>query len=74
MQKGISLDALWSQMTPQGWGVLGRITLLPVLMLAAIHLIRSEIKQVARCSPVEPSRSEPPPLRLKTTEAQRAQW
>ncbi len=68
------MDALSLKMTPQDWIVLGLIALMPVLMLVAIYLIRREIKQVARGAPVEPPRSNAPPLQLKTTEAQRAQW
>jgi hypothetical protein len=67
-------------MTPQDWIALGLIALMPVLMLVAIYLIRREIKQAAgRTSvetprSVEPPRPDAPPLQLKTTEAQRAQW
>ena len=68
------MDALSSHMTPQDWIVLGLIALMPVLMLVAIYLIRREIKQAASRAPVEPPRSNAPPLQLKTTEAQRAQW
>jgi hypothetical protein len=68
------VEALSSQMTPQDWIALGLIALTPVLMLVAIYLIRREIKQAARRGPVEPPRSHAPPLQLKTTEAQRAQW
>ena len=68
------MDALWSHMRPQDWIVLGLIASMPVLMVVAICLIRSEVKQGARRTPVEPPRSSTPPLRLKTTEAQREQW
>ncbi len=68
------MDALWSNMTPQDWIALGLIALMPALMVVAIWLIRSEVKQGARHAPVEPPRSDAPPLRLKTTEAQREQW
>jgi hypothetical protein len=61
-------------MTSQDWIALGLIALVPVLMVVAICLIRSELKQVARHTPVAPPTIEPPPLRLKTTEAQREQW
>jgi hypothetical protein len=68
------MDAPWLHMTPQDWIALGLIALVPVLMVVAICLIRSEVKQVARHAPVARPRAEPPPLRLKTTEAQREQW
>ena len=68
------MDALSSQMTPQDWIALGVMALIPLLMVVAIYLIRREIKQAARRAPVEPPRSNAPPLQLKTTEAQRAQW
>jgi hypothetical protein len=61
-------------MTPQDWIALGVMALIPLLMVVAIYLIRREIKQAARRAPVEPPRSNAPPLQLKTTEAQRAQW
>jgi hypothetical protein len=63
------MDALWSHLTPQDWIALGLIASVPVLMLVAIYLIRSEVKQGARRSPVKPPRSAPPLLKLKTTEA-----
>jgi hypothetical protein len=68
------MDALWSHMTPQDWLVLGLIALVPVLMVVAIYLIRSEVKHAMRQSPATPPRSVPPPPRLKTTEAQRELW
>jgi hypothetical protein len=68
------MDALWSHMTPQDWIVLGLIAMVPALMVVAICLIRSEVRQSARRAAVEPPRSSTPPLRLKTTEAQREQW
>jgi len=68
------VDALSSQMTPQDWIALGVMASIPLLMVVAIYLIRREIKQAARRAPVEPPRSNAPPLQLKTTEAQRAQW
>ena len=66
------MNALWLHMTPQDWIALGLIALVPLLMAVAICLIRSEVKQVARHTPVARPRSDPP-LRLKTTEAQREQ-
>ena len=66
--------ALWSNMTPQDWVALGLIALVPTLMVVAICLIRREVRQAARHDPVEPPRSTTPPLRLKTTAAQREQW
>jgi len=68
------MDALWSTMAPEDWVALGLIALMPALMIDAIFLIRSELKQGARHTPVEPPRSDTPPLRLKTTAAQREQW
>ena len=68
------MDALSSQITPQDWIALGLMALMPVLMVVAIYLIRHEIKQATGRTPVEPRRSHAPPLQLKTTEAQRAQW
>jgi hypothetical protein len=68
------MDALWSHMTPQDWIVLGLIALVPLLMVIAIYLIRSEVKQITRQAQVAPRSSEPPSVRLKTTEAQREQW
>lgn len=68
------MDALWSNMTPQDWIALGLIALVPVLMVVAIYLIRNEVKQIGRNSPGEPPRSDAPPLRMKTTEAQHEQW
>jgi hypothetical protein len=70
----MSVEAFSSQMTPQDWIALGLMALMPVLMAVAIYLIRREIKQAPRRAPVEPLRSHAPPLQLKTTEAQRAQW
>jgi hypothetical protein len=67
------MDALWSQMTLQDRIVLGLIALVPSLMVFAIYLIRSEIKQAVRHVKGEPPRPGPTPLRLKTTESQRAQ-
>ena len=61
-------------MASQDWIALGLIVLEPVLMVVATYLIRSEVKQVACRSPVEPPRFDPPSLQSKTTEAQRAQW
>ena len=68
------MDALWSHMRPQDWIVLGLIASIPVLMVVAICLIRNEVKRAARRGSVESSRSSSPPLRLKTTAAQREQW
>ena len=68
------MDALSLQITPQDWIALGLMALMPVLMVVATYLIRHEIKQAAGRTPVEPRRSHAPPLQLKTTEAQRAQW
>lgn len=68
------MDALSLQITPQDWIVLGLMALMPVLMVVAIYLIRHEIKQAASRIPIDPRRSHAPPLQLKTTEAQRAQW
>jgi hypothetical protein len=68
------VNALSSQMAPQEWIALGLMALVPVLMVAAMYLIRREIKQAASRAPVESPRSYAPPLQLKTTEAQRAQW
>ena len=68
------MDALSSQITPQDWTALGLMALMPVLMVVAIFLIRHEIKQAAGYTPIEPRKSNAPPLQLKTTEAQRAQW
>ena len=68
------MNTLWSHMTPQDWIVLGLIALVPLLMVVAVYLIRSEVKQVARHTPIAPPRSILPPLQLKTTEAQREQW
>ena len=68
------MDALSLQLIPQDWIALGLIALIPVLMGVAIYLIRREIKQAASPAPVKTSRSNAPPLQLKTTEAQRAQW
>jgi hypothetical protein len=70
----MSVDALSSQITPQDWIALGLMALMPVLMVVAIFLIRREIKQATGRAPVESPRSNAPPLELKTTEAQRAQW
>ena len=67
------MDASWLHMTPQDWIALGLIALVPLLMAVAICLIRSEVKQVARHTPIVRPKSEPPPLRLKTTEVQREQ-
>jgi hypothetical protein len=44
-------DALWLHMAPQDWIALGLNVLGPVLMVVAIYLIRSEVKQVACRSP-----------------------
>lgn len=68
------MGSSWLHMTPQDWIALGLIALMPVLMVVAICLIRSEVKQVAHHTPVARQRAEPPPLRLKTTEVQREQW
>ena len=68
------MDALSSQITPQDWIALGLMALMPVLMVVATYLIRREIKQATVHAPTEPRRSNVPPLQLKTTEAQRAQW
>jgi hypothetical protein len=68
------MNALSSQMAPQDWIALGLMALVPVLMVAAMYLIRREIKQAGGRAPVEPPGSHAPPLQLKTTEAQRAQW
>jgi hypothetical protein len=68
------VNALSSQMAPQDWIALGLMALVPVLMVAAMYLIRREIKQATVRAPVEPPRSDAPPVQLKTTEAQRAQW
>jgi hypothetical protein len=61
-------------MAPQDWIALGLMALVPVLMVAAMYLIRREIKQAAGHAPVELPRSNATPLQLKTTGAQRAQW
>ena len=61
-------------MAPQDWIALGLMALVPVLMVAAMYRIRREIKQATVRVPVEPPRYDAPPLQLKTTEAQRAQW
>ena len=45
------MDALWSHMTPQDWIVLGLIAMVPVLMVVAICLIRSEVRHSARRPP-----------------------
>ena len=68
------MDALWSHLTPQDWIALGLIGSVPVLMVVAIYLIRSEVKQVSRHASVTPPRSGSPPLQLKTTDVQREQW
>src|SRR4051812_44296221 len=68
------MNTFWSHMTPQDWIVLGLIALVPVLMVVAVYLIRSEVRQVARHTPIALPRSHPSPLQLKTTEAQREQW
>ncbi|QRM28800.1 hypothetical protein [Microvirga sp. VF16] len=68
------MDALWSNMTPQDWIALGLIALVPMLMVIAIYLIHSDVKQGAPRTPVEPPRSSTPPLQLKTTASQREQW
>ncbi len=68
------MDALWSSMTLQDWIALGLIAMVPALMVAAIYLIRREVRQAAQQRPAEPPRSTTPPLRLKTTAAQREQW
>lgn len=68
------MDALWSYTTPQDMIALGMLALVPVLMVIAICLIRSEIRQAAGRAPAVPPRPDPLPLQLKTTEAQRAQW
>jgi hypothetical protein len=70
----MSVDALSSQITPQDWIVLGLIASIPVLMVVATYLIRHEIQQAVGRTPVESPRPNAPPLQLKTTEAQRAQW
>jgi hypothetical protein len=68
------MDALWMSMTPQDRIALGLIALVPLLMVIAICLIRNEVRRSAPRIPVEPPRSSAPPLRLKTTAAQREQW
>ncbi|WP_201833917.1 hypothetical protein [Microvirga zambiensis] len=68
------MDALWSNTTLQDWIALGLIAMVPVLMVVAVLLIRSELKRYAQSAKVEPSRSSAPPLHLKTTRAQREQW
>lgn len=68
------MDALWSNMTPQDWIVLGLLALVPALMVVAILLIRHEVRQAALRGSAEPPRSTTPPLQLKTTAAQREQW
>jgi hypothetical protein len=61
-------------MAPQDWIALGLMALVPVLMVVGMYLIRREIKQAAGRAPVKPPNPIVPPLQLKTTEAQRAQW
>jgi hypothetical protein len=61
-------------MAPQDWIALGLMALVPVLMVVGMYLIRREIKQTAGRAPVKPPKPNAPPLQLKTTEAQRAQW
>ena len=68
------MDALWSNMTPQDWIALGLIASVPLLMVVAFHLIRREVKQASRHGTMEYPRSRMPPVRLKTTAAQREQW
>jgi hypothetical protein len=68
------MDALWSDMRSTDWIVLGLIALVPALMVIATYLIRNEVRRVARQGAAGPVRSKAPPLRLKTTEAQRHQW
>jgi hypothetical protein len=68
------MDALWSNMTQQDLLALGMLALVPVLMVIAICLIRSEVRRAASRGPFAPPKSDSPPPRLKTTEAQRAQW
>ena len=50
------MDALWSHMRPQDWIVLGLIASMPVLMVVAIWLIRSEVRQGARRTPARASK------------------
>jgi hypothetical protein len=68
------MDAHWMSMTPQDRIALGPIALVPLLMAIAICLIRTEVRRSAPRIPIDPPRSSAPPLRLKTTAAQREQW
>lgn len=68
------MDTLWLNMSPQDWIVIGLVASVPVLMVVAIYLIRNEVRRTSQSAPVKSPRSAAPPLRLRTTEAQREQW